>query len=394
MDLVVNDKLDDLKTSSILSADFAGCRRVGDCLPEGRPSSSSTSTSCSSSSSPSSSHVLAGEVEADHSRFATPWYHQVQVLLKRDWSSSWRSQFEVSNLILQAGFAGLTAILFAQLPVTQESIFMRVALAFWFCAAHTFFTVSGNLGVFASKEKVAEKELSLNAYSLLSFITATSLGAIPFAFFWCTFFVTIVFWISNLAPTASSFFVTLFALWLHILVIQGLSFSMAAVIPQRFLMVAVMLTITFLLGYGGLFVPVDQMPAWYSWTRYINFVSYTFQIVLSVTLSGAAGSQGFACPSTADASTSPEDVSMCVNGYVSAEAAIEKYGVDMPIWACVTALFGWLVVLRVLAYCLLWVKFVGRHRRAERALVGGGGRGGSDKGVGSGREEQVLADVV
>ena len=101
-----------------------------------------------------------------YSRFATPWSNQVLVLLQRDFTATWRSELEASNLLLQIGFAVLTAILFIQLPVTQASLFMRTALCFWFCAAFTFFSFFGNLRLFAAKEKVAEKELSLNAYSL------------------------------------------------------------------------------------------------------------------------------------------------------------------------------------------------------------------------------------
>ena len=166
LDLVVNDKLGSDQVRSILAEDFQGCRRVGDCLPEGRSSSSLSSSSPSPSPTSSPFEGQRTGEATRHSRFATPWWNQIRVLLQRDFTATWRSELEASNLLLQIGFAVLTAILFIQLPVTQSSVFMRSALCFWFCAAFTFFSFFGNLRLFAAKEKVAEKELSLNAYSL------------------------------------------------------------------------------------------------------------------------------------------------------------------------------------------------------------------------------------
>ena len=201
-----------------------------------------------------------------------------------------------------------------------------------------------------------------------------------------------VFWVSNLATTATSFFLTLFVLYLHILVIQGLSFTTAAVIPERFQTSAAMLIITFLFGFGGFFVPLPEMPVWYSWTRYLNFISYTYQTILSVTITAAAGAQGFACSAPTDAASQNVDVSLCVNGFVSAETVLQTYGVGIPVWACAIALIGWLFALRILSFILLWVKFVGRHRRAERALIGGEGNG--TKVATESENEQVSTDIV
>ena len=133
------------------------------------------------------------------------------------------------------------------------------------------------------------------------------------------------------------------------------------------------LLMTFLFSFGGLFVPDDLVPSWLAWCTHANLLIYSFQLALHVVFAVGFPNTTFTCAAAqhsringtvvAASSDYPAACGPGGVGLISGPDVLAFYNVDRPPWLCVAVLVTVGVVSRVVAYGALRYWMVGRSER-------------------------------
>lgn len=196
-----------------------------------------------------------------------------------------------------------------------------------------------------------KKELYVNSYRLSAyFVAETTVSLIP-ALFWATFWVGVVYAFTLGATGSFVHFLMLYsAILLSIISIQAIGLSISAGISEKNVITFAMLMITYFFGYSGLFVPLQNMPAWLSWSYYGNFLVYTYQLTMYIFF--IVPNQDYTCLSSSETNFASCKESN-ESSVITPQEIAELIGIVIPPWLSAVVLFCGAIVFRILAYRLL-----------------------------------------
>lgn len=94
-----------------------------------------------------------------------------------------------------------------------------------------------------------------------------------------TIFLTIVYWMAGLNPTAERFFLTLLTLLLSVLVAQGLGLALGAMVMDQKSATTLgsVIMLSFLLA-GGFYV--QHVPGFIGWIKYVSISHYSYKLLI------------------------------------------------------------------------------------------------------------------
>ena len=131
------------------------------------------------------------------------------------------------------------------------------------------------------------KHKSFSFYRPAAYAIAQTVVDVPLVFIQVFIFNVIIYFMSNLARTASQFFIATLILWLVTMVTYAFFRSLSAWcktldVATRFTGVAIQILVV----YTGYLIPPSSMHPWFSWLRRINWIQYGFECLMANEFAG------------------------------------------------------------------------------------------------------------
>ncbi|KAJ4200850.1 ATP-binding cassette transporter snq2 [Fusarium solani] len=184
-------------------------------------------------------------------------------------------------------FQGLiVGSLFYNLPETAAGAFPRGGTLFFLLLFNALLALAEQTAAFESKP-ILLKHKSFSFYRPSAFAIAQTVVDIPMVFIQVVLFNVIIYFMSNLARTASQFFIATLILWLVTMVTYAFFRAISAWcksldIATRFTGLSVQIVIV----YTGYLIPPDSMRPWFGWLRWINWIQYGFECLMANEFTG------------------------------------------------------------------------------------------------------------
>ncbi|KAJ4253389.1 ATP-binding cassette transporter snq2 [Fusarium torreyae] len=179
-------------------------------------------------------------------------------------------------------FQGLiVGSLFYNLPQTAAGAFPRGGALFFLLLFNALLALAEQTAAFESKP-ILLKHKSFSFYRPSAFAIAQTVVDVPLVFIQVFIFNIIIYFMANLARTASQFFISNLILWLVTMVTYAFFRAISAWcgtldIATRFTGVAIQILVV----YTGYLIPPDSMHPWFGWLRWINWIQYGFECLMA-----------------------------------------------------------------------------------------------------------------
>ncbi|KAL2760222.1 hypothetical protein ACRALDRAFT_2024250 [Sodiomyces alcalophilus JCM 7366] len=179
-------------------------------------------------------------------------------------------------------FQGLiVGSLFFNLPTTAAGAFPRGGTLFLLLLFNALLALAEQTAAFESKP-ILLKHKSFSFYRPAAYAIAQTVVDIPLVFVQIMLFNIIIYFMSNLARTASQFFIACLVLWLVTMVTYAFFRAISAWcktmdVATRFTGISVQILVV----YTGYLIPPTSMHPWFSWLRWINWLQYGFECLVA-----------------------------------------------------------------------------------------------------------------
>jgi ABC-type multidrug transport system permease subunit len=184
-------------------------------------------------------------------------------------------------------FQGLiVGSLFFNLQYTTAGAFPRGGTLFFLLLFNALLALAEQTAAFVSKP-ILMKHKSFSFYRPAAFAIAQTVVDVPLVFIQVFVFNIIIYFMANLARTASQFFICTLILWLVTMVTYAFFRTISAWCKTldsatRFTGISVQILIV----YTGYLIPPDSMHPWFSWLRWINWIQYGFECLMANEFAG------------------------------------------------------------------------------------------------------------
>ncbi|KAI9709653.1 MAG: hypothetical protein M1812_007631 [Candelaria pacifica] len=171
--------------------------------------------------------------------------------------------------------------LFYNMPKTSAGVFTRGGVMFFMLLFNALLALAELTAAFDSRP-ILLKHKSFSFYRPSAYAIAQTVADIPLVLIQVLIFDIVVYFMSDLARTASQFFISLFVLW--VLTMSMYSFFRAIGALCKSLDVATRITgvaIQALIVYTGYLIPPTKMHPWFKWLIWINPVQYGFEALMA-----------------------------------------------------------------------------------------------------------------
>lgn len=179
-------------------------------------------------------------------------------------------------------FQGLiVGSLFYNLPQTASGAFPRGGTLFFLLLFNALLALAEMTAAFESKP-ILLKHKSFSFYRPAAFAIAQTVVDAPLVLIQVVIFNTIIYFMANLARTASQYFIATLILWLVTMTTYAFfrvisSFSRTIDDATRITGVAIQILVV----YTGYLIPPSSMHPWFSWLRWINWIQYGFECLMA-----------------------------------------------------------------------------------------------------------------
>lgn len=179
-------------------------------------------------------------------------------------------------------FQGLiVGSLFYNLPNTAAGAFPRGGALFFLLLFNALLALAEQTSAFESKP-ILLKHKSFSFYRPAAYAIAQTVVDVPLVFIQVVLFNVIIYFMANLARTASQFFISNLILWLTTMVTYAFFRAISAWCgtldtATRFTGVAIQILIV----YTGYLIPPSSMRPWFGWLRWINWIQYGFECLMA-----------------------------------------------------------------------------------------------------------------
>ncbi|KAJ5776430.1 uncharacterized protein N7511_001441 [Penicillium nucicola] len=214
--------------------------------------------------------------------YTVPFHKQVWILTHRQFLVMFGDRQSLigkwSVITFQALIVGS---LFFNLPDTSSGVFTRGGVMFFILLFNALLAMAELTAAFESRP-ILMKHKSFSFYRPAAYALAQVVVDVPLVLIQVVLFDVVVYFMSNLARTASQFFINL--LFIFTLTMTMYSFFRALGAICASLDVATRLTgvaIQALIVYTGYLIPPWKMHPWLKWLIWINPVQYAFEALMA-----------------------------------------------------------------------------------------------------------------
>ncbi|KAJ5513427.1 CDR ABC transporter [Penicillium fimorum] len=214
--------------------------------------------------------------------FTVSFYKQVMILTHRQFLVMLGDRKSLIGKWSVITFLALIiGSLFYNLPDTSNGVFTRGGVMFFILLFNALLAMAELTATFESRP-ILLKHKSFSFYRPSAYALAQVVVDVPLVFIQVVIFDVIIYFMANLARTASQFFINL--LFIFILTMTMYSFFRALGALCASLDVATRLTgvcIQALVVYTGYLIPPWKMHPWLKWLIWINPVQYAFEALMA-----------------------------------------------------------------------------------------------------------------
>lgn len=160
-----------------------------------------------------------------------------------------------------------------------------VGLVFFEILFMAFAAMFAQIFTFPLEYDMMVKERQSGMYRLSSFFIARILADMPLEWAFPFIYVTLIYWLGGLRPTAWAYLANLSCTLLVITTASstGLCVGAIAMKIKRAQVIATVMMLTLMLVAGFY---VSNVPSWLAWIKYASFMFYGYRIVLAIEFTG------------------------------------------------------------------------------------------------------------
>ena len=222
--------------------------------------------------------LLKGEEYTFPGRYATGFWLQLKMNLKRSWSSQLRRWNLARTKFLRSLIVSLlVGTVFYQQPHTQIGAQNRVALCFFgtlFCALNAV----SQIPILVEDRAAYYREHASGTYRSFTYLASIVLAELPITLFASVLWTTPVYWLAGMDPSFGSFFY-----WFVILTLCSLAFNswcqcVACAAPSlEVAMASATGVITFFTIFAGFMIPKNSIPDYWIWVYHLSITRYSVE---------------------------------------------------------------------------------------------------------------------
>ncbi|KAI3387878.1 hypothetical protein SNEBB_006462, partial [Seison nebaliae] len=212
-------------------------------------------------------------------KWPSNFYRQFKML-------TWRAMIQYKDELLDNYTIGqtvalliMTSIIWFRLKFNEERYEDRNAFVFFYTTYFSFNPVFQILMTFPAERPIINRERSGGYYRLSAYYLSKIASNTPIQLVLPTLYLFIVYWITNLLPEASAFFLAYLTFVFGIIYVQSVGICLAVYFTNLKLSItfASIFILTSML-LGGFYV--RQFPQWLEWAKYCSFVFYLYSTQL------------------------------------------------------------------------------------------------------------------
>lgn len=214
--------------------------------------------------------------------YTIPFYEQVWACTQRQFFVMLGDKASLvgkwGGIVFQALIVGST---FFQLTDTTAGVFAKGGVLFLILLFNALLALAEQTAAFESKP-ILLKHKNFSFYRPSAYALAQTVVDIPLVLIQVLLFSIIIYWMAGLAPTASQFFISILTQWLVTMATYAFFRLIAAV--SKTIDDATKVTgvgIQVLIVYTGYLISPDQMRPWFAWLRFLNWIQYGFEMLMS-----------------------------------------------------------------------------------------------------------------
>ncbi|KAI5299871.1 hypothetical protein KEM55_001322, partial [Ascosphaera atra] len=222
------------------------------------------------------------EAKKQRKNFMLPIWKQALLLTRHQFLLMFGDRYTLLGkwaIVLFLAF--IVGSLFYDLPKNTNGLFTRGGVLFYIILFNSLLAMAELSGLF-DRRPVIYKHRALSMYRPAAFALAQVLADVPQLLIQVAIFDIVVYFLSNLARTASQFFICY--LFTFLITMTMYSFFRAIGAISASLDVATRMTglcLQFLVVYTGYFLPPTHMRPWLHWFMWLNPIQYTFEALIA-----------------------------------------------------------------------------------------------------------------
>jgi len=299
--------------------------------------------------------------DADDSKKKWPvsFIKQLKVLTKRSYIQGKPRYFSTLRFIKVICVSLICGVCWFQIggggrEIPERNVVDITAALFFLLVFNIFNALFDVLMIFPSERTVINKERASGTYRLSSYYLAKTLSELPLAMIHPTISILIFYWLAGMNgyTVATAFIGSWLVLLISALSAQsmGLAISTATMNFEQGLVVAVLMTLSFML-LGGFYV--KNLPVWLKWLRFTSPILHAWNIMLYLEFDAddrvicGEFSSYVSCESSN--MTSSDDIIT----YIKHEEILTQAGADFSPWISVACLFLLFILYRLFGYIFL-----------------------------------------
>lgn len=292
--------------------------------------------------------ALGKSMEAE-SRWVIPFWDQMVILTERSWKQSKGERMSTLYFWQYFSMSLIIALLWWQMDKDEPTVKDRVGVIFFVAIFWCFQSMFTALMVFPSHRAVLMKERAAGAYRLSAYFIATTVSEIGFDMVYPSMMVFLTYWPIGLEYDADRFFLHWFIMLLLYITGKSVGFMISASVMdfEKSLIICGVAMLAMMLS-AGYYIPVERIPVFVRWARYLAFPSYGYFSLVQNDLQGS----DYDCPSNVQEAFYQE----CKNGAssVSGDSILDHDDFNvLTIGGNIAVLFVFSIVCRTIAYVML-----------------------------------------
>ncbi|CAG8478068.1 4022_t:CDS:10 [Funneliformis mosseae] len=232
----------------------------------------------------------------------------------------------------------------------EEHIADRVGNLFFTSVFWSFHPLMSALSAFALDLDMLSKERQSRSYRLLSYFLSKQIAELPLSLAHPAAFTIIVYWVTGLLPDFGRFVAHLFVILLSTLTAQSFGYFFGATLlnVQKSMSVSTVFMLSTML-LGGFYV--KNLPFFLIWLKYFSFSKYSYGLIMQIQFETPKAIFECASPSSTLLQASLCKTENLQTNYIPGSMILESEKLnDVPWFANLLILFGFCILMRVLAY--------------------------------------------
>jgi len=231
--------------------------------------------------------ISLAEIQKCIPKYTVSFGTQLSMLTRRAMKQGRGEKISQATVVVTVAYVLFQSMFWFRLPDDTNHLYQRNSLIFFLIIAQGNGVVLLSVPAFRRDRSLLTRERSKKLYRVLPYFIAKTLSDMSTAILLPCLNSCITYWMSNLRPSFSSFFMFQIIFYLTLTTAQSFGLFMSAALPslQLALSITPMVTLIFFI-VGGFYIPFSDIPIWASWLKWTSFASYSYSGLLITEYSG------------------------------------------------------------------------------------------------------------